>query len=338
MASKLYRGRDGKKKYKWEQTKLEFQLTASANGSPYADSFYFDVARAASAMNHKLIRQGNLFRIKNLRVYQADDVDQRRFKVGVIPTTWFVRNAWVKAKALWDEHNALAVKDVGGKTIHGKYSDFKIFMNAEHKAHVDEATSATPTIQANPNLIPQPCDLDGNEIWQYISSHWDYSQFATSGSTSDEFFVKMLGQNEGSNLETSSANYSTVGLLEAYRQSRTIQHFEDPTTPGDMVYSPWQMLFGDDDQTKETLLHIMFDNDGPPYNPSQFVGEGNDNGGFGIATAATTNMGTAAINPAPVSFDAPCGLFRLEIDDNSNMSGETIHVSFEYEVLCPMDA
>ena len=107
----------GKRKYQWMQTKMEYQLSASASSSPHADSFYIDVAMGLSLLNRKLIRQGQLFRIKGMRVYQTGDTNSRRFKVATIPTNWVARNAFVKGKALWDEMNLMASQSVGSTAM-----------------------------------------------------------------------------------------------------------------------------------------------------------------------------------------------------------------------------
>lgn len=306
------------KKYDWMQTKLSFQYTSTASGSPYADSKYYDLGQCLSLMNRKLVRQGNLFRVKNLRVFTNDD-KTLRFKVATIPTNWVSRNAWVKGKALWDQMNATALAE-GSMTMLPKYHDYKVYMNSAHKS-----------AGTGDNAIP--CDADGNAVSQ-TGSEWVMSEYADSGSSSDNYDVMFLGQHTGT-----TSNYTTVGLIEAYRQSRIQPSATDPEWPSDAITSPWFKLFGDADQNSDVLGNLRDDNDAPPYPPARYVGDGAsaDDGGFTVGTGTVGKWTSSPAGFTVPAFNAPCGLFRLEIDDTVAMSNVSIHVSFDVEVLGPMD-
>ena len=319
MCAKVYRGRDGKKKYEWMATSLEYQVQATASGTPHADSFYIDTARGLSLLNRKLIRQGQLMRIKNLEVWgdTAEGTNQhRRVKVTTIPTNWVSRNSWVKGKAMFDKMNEMALQDVGGSSLLPKYHDFKVYMNAGHKA---QSVSA---------LVP--VDGDGNAI-STTGSEWVYSEFSDSGATSDNYDVKYLGAHDGSD-----TNYTCVGLIDAYRGSRLVPQAIDPILPSDLKTNPWKLLFSDDDQTNDVIDDIETANDSPPYPPVIYVGDGDDDGGFSIGNTSVNKVGGTAMSRFR-NFVAPCGLFRVEIDDDGNMSNVDIHISFDVEILGPMD-
>lgn len=312
----MARVRKGKgRKYDWMQTKLSFQDDVSASGSPHADSLYIDVARCLSLLNRKLVRQGHLFRIKGMRIY-SDSNDTFRVKVTTLPTNWVVRNAWVKARALWNKMNAIAAEDAGGSTIYPKYHDFKVYMNAGHKSQ-------------GQTIIP--VDADGNQV-STVGAEWVYSEYADSGSTSDNYDVKMLGAHDGT-----STNYTCVGLIDAYRQSRVQPHSADPMLPGDILTSPWLKLFGDDDQTGDVVTNLNEDNDSPPYPGTIYIGDGADDGGFTVGTCTAGKPATAANITTIPSFVAPLGLIRVEIDDTADMSNVPIHISFDVDILGPMD-
>ena len=213
----------GKRKYQWMQTRLNYQLASSASGSPHADSHYIDVARGLSLLNRKLVRQGQLFRIKGMSVYQAGDTDNRRIMVSTVPTNWVARNSWVKGKALWDKMNAMAAEDLSGPFMYPKYHDFKVYLNVNHR---------TDVLAGN---IPIPCDADGNAV-STASAEWVYSEFADSGSSSDNYDVKFLGSND--TVGGSTDNYLTVGLIDAYRLSRSLPHSSDPVLPSDFKEGP----------------------------------------------------------------------------------------------------
>lgn len=306
------------KNYQWMHTKLNYQIDATASGDPYADSFYIDIARGLSLLNRKLIRQGQLFKVKGLRVYQAKDTDNRRVMVSTIPTNWVARNAWVKGKALWDKMNALAVEDLAGSTLYPKYHDYKVYMNAAHK-----------TDHASAEHVP--CDADSNDV-ATTSSEWKYSEYASSkASESDNYDVKMLGTHDGS-----TGAYTCVSLIDAYRQSRVRPQLTDPVLDPNIITSPWAELFGDDDQTSDIITNLNEDNDAPPYPPSIYIGDGTDDGGFAVGSHAIQKSGSGGSITFP-TFVAPCGLIRIEIDDDGAMTNETMHISFDVEILGPMD-
>ncbi len=300
---------------------MNYQLASTASGSPYADSHYIDIAQGLSLLNRKLIRQGQLFKVKGLRVYQADDTDNRRVMVSTVPTNWVARNSWVKGKALWDKMNAVATEDLAGPTLYPKYHDFKVYLNDNHRADV---------VAGN---IPLPCDCDGNAV-SISSAEWVYSEYADSGSSSDNYDVKFLGANV--TVGGSTDNYLTVGLIDAYRMSRTQPSSTEPTIPSDFKEGPWAQLFGDDDQTNDVLTNLDNDNDAPPYPPSVYIGDGDDDGGFAVGSHATQKAGSGGDITFP-TFVAPCGLIRVEIDDDGTMTNETVHISFDVEILGPMD-
>lgn len=309
--------RGGKKKYQWMQTRLSFQKQFSASGSPHADSLYIDVAQCLSLMNRKLVRQGQLFRIKGLRIWSDSDLTFR-FKVATAPTNWVTRNAWVKSKALFDQMNAMALAE-GTMAMKGKYHDYRVYLNSNHKSDT--------------NVLP--CDADGN-VLSTTGAEWTYSQFHDSGSTTDEYDVKLLGQHDGT-----TSNYTCVGLIEAYRQSRVQAQAQDPVLPSDILTSPWMQLFGDDAQTAGVVEHLDAGYDNPPYPPNIYVGDGagNDDGGFTVGTGTVGKSTSAPAGFTVPTFVAPCGLLRIEIDDTQNISGsdKIAHITFDVEILGPMD-
>ena len=308
----------GKKKYDWMQTKLAYQHTASSGSSPYSDSFYFDVAKDASLINRKLVRQGQLFRIKNLKVW-TDSLETYRFKVSCIPTNWVVRNAWVKSKALFDEMNEMAYSTIQPQ-MQGKYHDYKIYMNDGHIAQ----TSANTMI---------PCDADGTEIGT-AGSEWTYAKFQDSGATSDEYNVKMLGTHVEAGTGA-NRSFTTVSLIKAYKEGRIRPSQEEPLVPYEFSSSPWVQLFMDDDQTRD-ILADRSGYDAPPYQTGYMVGE-NEDGGFAVGTGTVGKPSSSPAGFTVPAFNAPCGLFRLEIDDTTNHLNANIHVSFDFEILGPMD-
>lgn len=310
---------------KMEHTvKLKWDEAGSGN-DPYVDSVYIDVAQCASILNRKLIRQGQMFRIKNMRMYTNDTSPNATIKVGVLPQSWPTFNAYRKARALWHKMNATALENAS-EGLYPKYHDFKVLMN---KVHYDNELGS-----GDHNLVP--VDFDSNEA---PTGEWVYSKYADSGSTSNEYYAWMLGDHSGS-----TGAWTGIGLIQAYAESRALPHVDatvsDGLHPADVEKSPWLRLFGDDDQTHEIVENLEGDNDSPPYSRVAYPG-GKDNMAEGKVVSfnrlQTLNhsLGTGVLSiPA---FDAPLGLIRVQIDAESSTSGMGgVHIQFDYEILGEM--
>ncbi len=321
--ARMRKSRTGKgKKYEWMENHISLEFTATASSSPYSDSAYIDIAQCLSVLNRKLVRQGQLFRVRNFKVYTDETSNtQMRFKVGVLPTNWVLRNSWVKSRALWNELNAM-VSEASGQSIYPKWHDYKVYMNEAHKDHVAS--------DADSNLTP--VDMDGTAL---EVGEWIYSKFSDSGSTSDNYNVHMLGPHSGS-----TGSWDSVGVIYAYQQSRVKISSPDPDIPTDIALSPWFRLFGDDDQTQDQVGNLESDNDAPPYSLTTYVGAGATmDGGMPVGVGripgiAQTQAGIQTVLP---SFHAPCGLVRLEIDDTAAFADDKVYIQFDVDILGPMD-
>ena len=292
----------------------------------YADSLYIDVAQCLSIINRKLVRQGHVFRLKNFHIYSEEaDSDDFRVKIATLPHNWVTRNAWVKGKAMWDKMNAQAM-ETGMMNLIPKWHDYKIYFNL---AHYSQGNTETSTLGGNAGL---PRDADGTIV---PTGEWIYSTYHDSGGggTSDEYNVHMLGPHSGS-----TGSWLSVGLIEAYSQSRNRVE-NGPTQLPIVENSPWFKLFGDDDQTNDTVNSLQDDNDSAPYDMDDYCGSVAD-GGEVVVTTRLQEGNIPIVGPMiPRSFTAPCGLVRVEIDaaQNEGTIG-TVFIGFEAEVLVPMDA
>lgn len=316
--------------YQWMENHVKLKwTTAGASGTPYSDSVYIDSAECLSLLNRKLIRQGQIFRIRNMRFYTNDTSPNATIKVGVIPRTWVTRNAWVKARALWRKLQRQSTEDIGRRSVYPKWNDFKVFMDPNHfDEHGDGST-------ADVNLIP--VDFDDDAITQ---GEWEYSEYADSGATSDTYHVAMMGDHVGS-----TGAWSLVGLIQAYAESRTYPQADQTETgalvPAALDTGPWARLFGDDDQTQEVVADLESKNDSPPYSRTLYVGGSDFDDGSCVAFTRiqslnqTSGTGTFSVP----SFTAPCGLIRIEVDaESSTEDMEPIHIQFDVDILAPMDA
>ena len=299
---------------------------AGSSDSPYSDSVYIDTAQCASILNRKLVRQGQMFRIKNMRIHTNDTSPNATIKVGVIPQSWPTFNSYRKARALWHKMNAMALENAS-EGLYPKYHDFKVYMDANHYT---ENTTGT----ADENLLP----VDFNDT-EAPSGEWVYSKYADSGGTSDEYFAWMLGAHSGS-----TGAWTGVGLIQAYAESRALPQADATVAgdlhPADVEKSPWVRLFGDDDQTFEVIENLEGDNDSPPYDRVSYPG-GSSNMANGkvvhFSRLQTVNSTTGTAIFSIPSFDAPLGLIRVEIDaESSTASMQGVHIQFDYEILGEM--
>lgn len=301
-----------------------FWSGAAGTSGTFSDSVYIDVAQCASIINRKLIRQGQMFRIKNLRAYTQDNAPSEvDLRISVIPRVWPFFNGYKKARGMWHQMNK-TLTDGLSPTIYPKYHDFKVLMN---EAHYDNHLGGGDT-----NLLP----VDGDNV-AVPAGEWIYSNFADSGSTADNYKVHVLGDHAGSD-----GAWTSVGIIQAYAESRSYPKTDATVTdggvPSALIGSPWQRLFGDDDQSGDVITNLLADNDAPPYSSTSYAGgSGSFEGGLNVlktrlqSNAIGSATGTALVG-AP-TFDAPLGLIRIELDAEESMTISDLHISFQYEIL-----
>ena len=116
------------KKYKKGQpciTRLSFEFTGSGTQ-------FIDIAKALSAVNRRLYRQGCYYYVNSIEYYDNADsfVD-----VHTLPDNWVTRAAYRRAKGIFDEMNDRAMQNSG--TLLPKYHDFKVYMTALHRTNGD---------------------------------------------------------------------------------------------------------------------------------------------------------------------------------------------------------
>lgn len=293
-----------------------------ASSAIYADSAYIDVAQCASIVNRKLIRQGQMFRIKNLRAYTQDNApSQVDLRVSVIPRVWPFFNGYKKARAMWHKMNA-SMTDGLSPSVYPKYHDFKVFMNESHYTN--------HLVSGDTNLLP----VDGDNV-AVPAGEWIYSQFSDAGSTSDNYYGHVLGDHGGS-----SSNWTSVGLIEAYAQSRAKPKDDvtgtDGETPTNILTSPWSRLMDDSDQSSDVVTNLLADNDSPPYDRSNYAGgAGSFEGGINVFKSRLQNNGgfIGTGNMSVPVFDAPLGLIRIELDAEESMTISDLHIGFEWEII-----
>lgn len=324
-------------KYQTMETRinLKWNTAGSDNSSTgYKDSVFIDVAQCLSTLNRKLVRQGQVFRIKGLRAYTNDSSpDKTMLKVGVLPRNWPMFNGYKKARAIWNKHNLAAVENIGASNL-PKWYDFKAMMNPTHVKNVENAGDA--------NLLIH--DFDDTHA---TGGEWVYSKIHDSGATSNESYIHIMGGHM-SNASTvdSDGDISTpfsIGAILAYQQSRGLPFANQDRAGQEQTanygsLSPWARVFGDDDQTGDTLVDLMSDNDSPPYDREDYFGTPGEHPGaltvwYGRLASEASQQGNTSRASIP-TFEAPLGLLQIELDAGSSTDSHGgIHIQFDVDIL-----
>ena len=209
------KSRDGR--YQKFETRLAFDTDVTTSAQ---DSAYIDIAQCLSLINRKLVRQGHVFKVKNMQIHAADADGNDAVgitRVSVLPRTWMMFNAYKKARSLWNQMNLEAVDSLGEGNL-PKYYDFKVFFDREHFGNAHVATDDSTHGAIFENLLPVDGDMNAMS-----GGDWVYSKYETSAATPLEMNIHMLGGHSDSSggLEGASGrdlpnDGGSIGAILAY--------------------------------------------------------------------------------------------------------------------------
>ena len=328
-------GRSTNRRYQKFETRLNFRVNHTSNAQ---DSVYIDLAQCLSIVNRKLVRQGQVFKVKGMRAFSADDsADTLAMSVSVLPRTWVMFNAYKKARSLWNQMNQEALAALGTGNM-PKYYDFKVFFDMEHFDNHHNSDGGDLTT----NLFP--VDSDGNALSDV--GEWVYSKYETSASSPLEMNIHMLGTHAtdagvstGSSGRDLPSDQGSIGCILAYQQSRGAAFTDQDLVGLDQnvdIDSPWAQLFAGDSQMQQVLTDLDVDNDGPPY-PADYLGGIQHPEGVQVAHGfiggGDLTRGTAG---SYGTFEAPMGLVKLDFNvDDSSASADTsgIYINLDTEII-----
>jgi hypothetical protein len=326
-------GRSTNKRYQKFETRISTKLTATAASSPYADSGYIDIAQCLSYINRKLVRQGQVFKVKNMMLYSKDESPVTTWKVGALPRTWVMFNAYKKARSLWLAQAAETFAEVGEGNM-PKYLDFKVLMD---EGHYDNKAAGTDLLL--------PMDFDENLVGDH--GDWDYSQFQTADATSDGYYLHMLGRHkDGSGWDdslTNTASLVSAGMIMAYQQSRGISLLETDQTgltqqdTEALRSGPFGSLVDTSDQRADLTTRHTSDNVSPPYDHDEYPGGPTElKEATTIATGRVAQKSQGSQGNRVPTFEAPLGLVRVEVDAGAALDAEEIEIHFDTEIIGPI--
>lgn len=262
---------------------------------------YLDVSEQLSKSNRKLFSQGYVYGLEDVNFLYTPSAayDSVQVQLSTVGDTWSVHNAWTKAKALWEQMNELVLED--NPSIQGKWSDFKVFYDNTHRL----------LVQAGNNM-----NVVDSEGVQTLGGEWLYSQYvlpqhAVDVATGDPLpaditYAHILGPDSG----VAGAFYS-VGLVNAYAESRATVFDNNPNVPAGMSDSFFNLLTDSGSQEPELSGVIEYANDDPPYDLLEYPGAGvNSVNGWISSLGAASSVVPMAQLPG---FLAQCGLVKIVV-------------------------
>jgi hypothetical protein len=259
---------------------------------------YLDIFKDLSMVNRKLMRQGHVLGVESVEFYYTDAPaasarESVLLKAYTAGDSWSVHNAHVKGQALWNEMNQLVLDD--NPSVQGTWADYKVYLDNNMRT----GTILTPVID---NVA-------------YLGGEWNYSDYVLPQHevdpatglplAADQCQAHLIGPNVGA-----AGNFISVGLVEAYQQSRATVQTDDPNVPVTMSNSFFSLLTDSGSQEPELADVLILENDQPPYDLDNYPG-GALNAPYPIETdfaIATKGSPTGMMQP----FVAQCGLIKFD--------------------------
>ncbi len=215
---------------------------------------YIDLSQCASLMNRRFYRQGLNWAVAGFSLFT--DTGTGEFIVYKIPDTWVASNAWEKGFRSWDKLNSEALDEAD--SVKAKFTDFKVFMDADHHA-----------AGVGANLIP--LDESGTP---YVQGTWDMSDIVipttNNPGLADAFEIVWTGANYPG---AGASGQDAVSLIEGYAASRGLPDIRDPNAPADAAdaagATPENWLTGmfNDGTTQDSAVvaDLITENNKAPY-------------------------------------------------------------------------
>ena len=294
-----------------KQRKLEPAVQTLAFTLPLGNST-IDLSQCASLVNRRFYRQGINWVVSGFRVYKTGTAPATGTGVGIykLPNTWIMANAWEKSFRHWQDLNKRAVE--AGESLTGRFTDFKVFMDATHHSAGKGA-----------NLIP--IDSAGNEA---ETGEWEYSKIILPNNTNpggvNNFEIIAVGASYPGG---GDSNLNAVSMIEGYASSRALPNIKDPNTPGDAAdingATPANWLGAIDNEgtsqidqvvtdltTENNLAPYPFEDDGTNTD-TMYPGGANQLSALQVVDAAYFSSAENANKLYLKGDNFPCGLVRI---------------------------
>jgi hypothetical protein len=280
---------------------------------------YIDISLAASIANRRFYRQGLNWAVSGMTLWSNGA--SQTISVMKLPDTWVAYNAWMKSFKLWQDMND-QVLDVEPH-IQGRYQDFKIFMDADHRDNTAANPFQIDAITAGKTMLPVVRNTGGGsfDLPVLTGMSWDPSEFVFPdpvAGTADNYHAHMVGENSTTAIGDSEGSKS---LILGYAYSRARPNVTDPNVPIDVSTKAWMNdVFDYGDQNPEIREDLAEENDTPPYpiagdesNVEYYPGGFSNLNGLEVIVPSLTITGTTDYSGRMQipGFNCPCGLICI---------------------------
>lgn len=276
-------------------TRLSFELQGDSGQD------YIDIAKSLSIINRKFYRQGVYYYVNSIEVYNNE---QGVVDLYTLPDNWVTKNSWNRGFSVFQKMNAM-VNSPLTNGIRPKYHDFKVYMTSGHAS----ANSANPSLH----------NVSGAGT-EHTADDWVYSKMVSADSDgdldpqnpqqlnqeADDFTLHMIGTHTGT-----SDNWTSVGLIKSYAESRARPHVTAPVTDQNLQADPLLNIFdfSSEEQMNDIIANLEEDNDAPPYNLDNYIGE--TSASLQHVARVGTEVGLGRVGRAS-GFCAPLGLICVD--------------------------
>ena len=263
------------------------------------DSHFIDLAAGLSAVNKRFYRQGLYYYIKSISIVET--TGETKVQFGTAPDVWMVPQAWRLGFRNWSRMNSEAARSIpgGDLSIAGKYQDFKIYLNDNHRTDPDVAVPSNgPTaMDGSPTHNP--------DEWQYATIHTMHPEGSTANNADrDSFAVMLLGSHVASNGSVED-KYAAISLMKSYMVQKSRNNPDgEPEQHDNILDDPFLRMFDVANQYDDIVDDLQDHNDKTPY----------DNDGVYEDTIlrAQASVGPTSNKTAMLpGFCVPCGLLEV---------------------------
>ena len=211
---------------------------------------FIDIGQLLCLANRKgSYRQGMQYVFKAEITQVGDAVGS--VAVSTLPESWVGVNAWTKAFREWKDQQDSALDDAGLQSTKGRYSDFKIFYDAEHAG-----------AGVAGNLLPlgyvTSSGASATEFYEWEASQVVVPNDGAVGTTL-EYFLHMIGD------DAALAGDDTKGLIKAYAEGRSRPHQIDPNIVDVVGGGLYAEMVDVGDNLVDVITNAQDHNHVPPY-------------------------------------------------------------------------
>ncbi len=284
---------------------------------------YIDIAQCLSFVNRRQYEQGKCYYVESIKIglnQAIADTGIIGTALATIPDTWVTANAWVKAKALWDQMNQKVLED--NPSVQGKWAQFITFMDVAHQ------NGGSGTAGPNLNLLPKDTGNNSINTGEWAVSEYVFPQHSVNTTTgdpepADEATCHMLGDDDG---DVTAGTLASGGIIASYQDTRARVQIA-PDVPADMSIS-WMTLLTDDGSQEPELADIIeAANDEPPYDRDDYVG-GAANWSLPV-NMATSIIGLYSPEDTLMGFKVPLGLIKVFCNESVSTNNPSMLIELK---------